>query len=133
MQRTHPAPLLVMFSLCALLAGCQRTPERRFDLKGKVVSVDKEHRQGTIAHEEIKGFMDAMTMPFNVKDDWAMEALAPGQTVEAVLVVQEDHSWIEGIRISKSDPAPESLNTVAFPEAGDQVPDFELINQDNQL
>ena len=102
MQSAYRAILIPVLSACVLLTACQHTPERRFDLKGNVISVDKEHRQVTIAHEEIKGFMEAMTMPFTVKEDWALEALAPGQTVEATLVVEENRSWIEGLRISKN-------------------------------
>jgi protein SCO1 len=132
MPKTYRAILLIFLSVGALLNGCQRTPERRFDLKGKVISVDKEHRQVTMAHEEIKGFMAAMTMPFTVKDDWALGVLAPGQTVEATLVVQEDRSWIEGIRISKTEPAPESAATTSVLKRGEEVPDFGLLNQDNK-
>lgn len=132
MQSTYRAILFMVLSACVLLTGCQQTPEHRFDLKGKVISVDKEHRQVTIAHEEIKGFMDAMTMPFTVKDDWALGALAPGQTVEATLVVQEDRSWIEGIRISKTETAPEPITSASALKRGDAVPDFELVNQDNK-
>jgi Cu/Ag efflux protein CusF len=91
--------LIVVLCACLLPLSCRRSPEQRFELKGKVVSVDKEHRQVTIAHEEIKGFMDAMTMPFNVRDDRALSALTPGQTVEATLVMQGDRSWIEGLKI----------------------------------
>jgi protein SCO1/2 len=131
MQRTYRALLIMAFSVCVLWTGCHKAPERRFDLKGTVISLDKEHRQVTIAHEEIKGFMDAMTMPFNVKEDWAMEALAPGQTVEAILVVQEDRSWIEGMRISKTVSTSDPVNTVVSLKRGDEVPDFELLNQDN--
>jgi protein SCO1 len=126
------AILISVLSACVFLIGCHRTPERRFDLKGKVISADADHRQVTIAHEEIKGFMEAMTMPFTVKDDWALSAFAPGQTVEATLVVQEDHSWIEGIKISNAEPAPEPVNTVSPLKRGDEVPNFELLNQDSK-
>jgi protein SCO1/2 len=132
MRNTCHAILISILSASVLLTGCQRTPERRFDLKGKVISVDKEHRQVTIAHEEIKGFMDAMTMPFTVKDDWALGVLAPGQTVEATLVVQEDRSWIVGIRISQTEPATEPATATSVLKPGDAVRDFELLNQDNK-
>lgn len=132
MQSIYRAVFIVALSACALMAGCQRAPERRFDLKGNVISVDKEHRQVTIAHEEIKGFMDAMTMPFTVKDDWALGVLAPGQTVEATLVVQGDRSWIEGINISKTEPAQDPLTATSVLKRGDAVPDFELVNQDSK-
>jgi protein SCO1/2 len=132
MTSKYCALLVVVLSVCALLTGCQKAPERRFDLKGNVISVDKEHRQVTIAHEKIKGFMDAMTMPFNVKEDWALEALAPGQAVEAILVVQADRSWIEGIRISKTVSTSDPVNTILPPQRGDEIPNFELLNQDNR-
>jgi protein SCO1/2 len=123
-----------VLAVCGAFAvsSCQRTPERRFDLTGKVVSVDRSQHQVTLAHEAIKGYMDAMTMPFNVKDDWALTVLAPGQTVRATLVVQEDRSWIEGLRISKTEPAVNSTVVSSTPRRGDEVPDFSLVNQDNK-
>ncbi|MDQ3753212.1 MAG: copper-binding protein, partial [Acidobacteriota bacterium] len=41
---------------------------RRFDLKGKIVSFDKGQQQIIIAHEDIPGLMEAMTMPFTLRD-----------------------------------------------------------------
>jgi len=114
------------------MSGCQRVPEQRYELKGKVVAVDKTQRQVTIAHEEIKGFMDAMTMPFNVKEDWALSALAPGQAVEATLVVKGDESWIEGLKISQREAADNSQTVEAIPKIEDEVPDFKLLNQDSR-
>jgi len=122
----------VLVALCMLLAGCRRPPEQRFELRGKVVAVDKAQRQVTIAHEKIAGYMDAMTMPFNVRDDWAIRVLAPGQAVEATLVVREDRSWIEGLRISMSEPLSEPAPINSEAKIGDVVPDFWLLNQDNR-
>ena len=70
-------------------------------------------------------------MAFNVREDWALEALAPGQAIEATLVLQGDQSWIEGIRISQSAAAGRPETTIAMPGIGEDVPDFKLINQDN--
>jgi protein SCO1 len=117
---------------CMQPMACRREPERRFDLKGKVVSVDKIRREATIAHEEIKGYMDAMTMPFSVKDDWALTALAPGQSVEATLVVTSDRAWIEGLRISQKASDPGAVPAQIDPKSGEEVPDFSLLNQDNK-
>jgi protein SCO1 len=117
---------------CLFVISCRRIPEQRYELKGKVVSVDKAQRQVTIAHEPIKGFMDAMTMPFDVKDDWALPVLAPGQVVEATLVVQEDRSWIEGLRISQGPVAEDTDLIGSMPKIGDEVPDFRLLNQDGK-
>jgi protein SCO1/2 len=129
MLRRGPVPVLVF---AFLLAACSRTPERKFELRGNVVSVDKNARQVTLAHEKIPGYMDAMTMPFNVRDDWALSALEPGQRIEATLVVREDRSWIEDIRISGTGPVENSPVSLPLPEPGDTVPDFSLTNQDGQ-
>lgn len=115
-----------------LMLGCQRDSGKRYELRGKVVSVDAEQRRVTVEHEEIKGFMDAMTMPFNIGDDWALSVLKPGQTIEATLVVKHDRSWIEGIRISQRAMADITGTSGSMPKIGDEVPDFQLINQDNQ-
>lgn len=126
-----PILLIAALSLVVATAACRKTPERRFEVKGKVVSVDRDQGTVTMAHEEIKGYMDAMTMPFNVRDEWAMSVLAPGQHVEATLVVQEDRSWIEGLVISKQQEHEERV-TGSVPKIGDEVPDFTLINQDDR-
>jgi len=115
-----------------MFASCQRAAEQRFELRGKVVAVDKAQRQVTIAHEQIKGFMDAMTMSFNVKEDWAMSVLAPGQAVEATLVVNGDRSWIEGLKISQRKDADSPDGASSTPKIGDEVPDFHLLDQDNK-
>jgi protein SCO1/2 len=120
-----------LFCVC-LITACQRTPEQRYALKGKVISVDKAQRQVIVAHEQIKGFMDAMTMPFNVGEDWALSALAAGQAIEATLVVQGDRSWIEGIRLSQGDPIDGSESTGSMPAIGESAPDFRLLNQDSK-
>jgi protein SCO1 len=124
--------LMLAIGACVLMISCQKEPERRFDLKGRVVSVNKSQREVTIAHEEIKGFMDAMTMPFNVKEDWALSELAPGQSVEATLVISGDKSWIEGFRISKQEAIPGAVAAIVDPKIGEEVSDFTLLNQNNK-
>jgi protein SCO1/2 len=128
--------LAALLGAFLLSLSCREVPIQRYELKGKVVSVDRAARQATIAHEAVKGFMDAMTMPFNVKDDWALDVLAPGQSVEATLVIQGDRSWIEGLRIHQEGAysgAPAAASTTAnLPEIGAEVPDFRLVNQDGK-
>jgi protein SCO1/2 len=104
-------------------------------LKGKVVSVDKRGSTVTIAHEAIPGYMEAMTMPFRLKDEWAFDKLAPGDQVTATLVVRGDRSWIEGIVFSRQEPIPEGEASPAAlnePAPGSEVPGFSLTNQDGK-
>jgi protein SCO1/2 len=130
--------------LCACLVGCQhepsaaelaRGPERRFELTGKVVSIDRSQREVTIAHDEIPGFMSAMTMPFSLKDEWAFDVLAPGDAITATLVVQSGMSWLEGIVVSKpggAPPATSGTGGLREPAIGGRIPPFSLVNQNGQ-
>ena len=108
---------------------------KRFDFKGKVVSVDKRKKQITVAHEDIKDYMPAMTMPFPLKDEWAFDVLVPGSTVAATLVVDSDSFWLEGIIISTGGNDIISTGKTELPpdtRIGQEVPDFVLVNQDGK-
>lgn len=118
--------------LSVLAAGCGDASRKEYDIRGQVVEVHADQGQVTLAHEAIPGYMDAMTMPFTVKDAWALSALAPGQFVEATLVVTRDRSWIENIRISGSGPVEEPAKLPVMPDPGDVIPNFSLMNQDGR-
>ena len=49
---------------------------------GKVLAVVLESGEIVIAHEEIKGFMDAMTMGYKVSSSSMLKAVHPGDTVQ---------------------------------------------------
>lgn len=61
--------------------------ERRYTLKGKVVKIERELKQVNIEHEEVKGYMEAMTMPFPLTDEKVLGRLKVGDKIEATLVV----------------------------------------------
>jgi protein SCO1/2 len=131
------------YLLIALLAltGCQpKSPQassdaQRYEIKGKVVSADKKNYQVTIAHEAIPGYMEAMTMPFTLREEWVYSELAPGTLIQATLVVDQGISWLENPVVTKiADPnlVGKSEETGVEPAAGAEVPNFSLVNQDNQ-
>jgi protein SCO1/2 len=132
---------LFSFSLCSLgLSSCQpkqrvRSPnEKHYDLKGRVVTIDKATREVTIAHEDIKDYMPGMTMPFSVPDDWVYEIAAPGNQITATLVVDGTRSWLEDVVITEDSTPVSGAPAVegAGPNVGDDVPDYRLINQDGK-
>lgn len=132
MSPLNPGIVVAFLLLGAFIGGCADSQNDSYNLKGRVVSVNPGKEQVTLEHEEIPGYMPAMTMPFKVKDAWALSVLAPGQIVEATLVVGKDQSWIENVRISGSESTGEPDAVSVIPEPGDQVPDFDLTNQDNK-
>ena len=79
--------------------------------------------------------MDAMAMPFKLKDEWAYDEMAAGDRVQATLVVSGDRSWLEGLVFVREMPdpaAPASTKGFVEPRPGDEVPDFALTNQDGK-
>lgn len=127
-------------------AGCRRASEpdsrlpsessaKTYKLRGKVVSTDAATGDVTLDHEAIPGFMDAMTMPYKLKDANVLSELHPGDVITADLVVSQqggdsllDHIVVVGQ--AKADYKPEVVYHVLAP--GDAVPDFKLRNQDGR-
>lgn len=103
-------PLIAMLLLlCLFLAACERKASaptnelKRYELKGKVVEIEAEKKRLKIEHEEIKGFMAAMTMWFLVKDDAHFSQAAVGSQISATLVYNatDNRSWLENLQVIK--------------------------------
>jgi protein SCO1/2 len=106
--------------------------EKRFDLKGKVVAVEVDKHLVTVAHEEVKDFMPAMTMPFVLPDESTLQFLATGDEITATLVVDRAQSWLENVTITRQSSDSSATTGVTEAKEGDEVPDYRLINQDNK-
>lgn len=141
-----------------LLSACsgKRAEERRYELKGKVVGVDRAKGEVSVEHEEVKGYMPAMTMPFPLRDPDALKVVEVGDHIQATLVVTDDTYWLESPAISKvskataagamglapTDPEaakgrPEAEDITApagpsEPQPGAALPDVKLVNQDGR-
>jgi protein SCO1/2 len=50
-----------------------------------------------IAHEAIPNYMEAMTMPFTIKEPGELTGLRPGDNILFRLRVTDSESWVEGI------------------------------------
>jgi protein SCO1 len=109
---------------------------KRYELRGKVLSFNKDTKIASIEHEEIPGYMEAMTMDFEIrKPEWAWEAITPGAVVNGDLVVDNPNGkyWLEvkGIVEAPSDnaasPMREDKATI-----GKEIPAFTLTNQDGK-
>ena len=131
----------------AVLAGCHSSPKpeaqgsaapafKVYKLRGKVVSTNPATGEVTVNHEAIPGFMDAMTMPYKLKDPSILSELHPGDTITADVLVSQnpdadillDHIVV--IAQGKPDYKPTVFYHVPTP--GDAVPDFKLHNQDGR-
>ena len=142
-------PRLVTSSLLALfvLAGCHSgqkasTPSaanqniKVYKLRGKVVSTNATKGEATLNHEAIPGFMDAMTMPYKLKDPSILGELHPGDVITADVLVSDnpdadvllDHIVV----VAQAKPDYKPGVSYHVPAPGDAVPDFKLRNQDGR-
>lgn len=133
-QKSTKGTIAVLLMICVcMVASCRRSgSEQRYDLKGKVLVVEPDKHLVTVSHEDIKGYMPAMTMPFTVRSESDLQILAPDDEITATLVIDGSHSWLEDLIITR-----QSANTAAMPgvtmaKEGDEVPNFTLRNQDNR-
>jgi len=129
------------------MAGCHSGPKppdqssdsqgfKVYHLRGKVISTNSATGEVTLNHEAIPGFMDAMTMPYKLKDPSILSELHPGDTITAdVLVSQNPDADVLLDHIVVVAQARPDYKPVVFyhvPEPGDAVPDFKLRNQDGR-
>ena len=136
----HPLPTLLLVAAC-LVPACRRDAPspaaKRYPIEGRVVEVDRSSRSVTLAHGDIPGFMPAMTMPFVVleRDAALLQAMAPGQSLRATLVVADSRYWLEELVVVGA-PVPiagaSALAAPREPQPGDVVPDAVLVDQDGR-
>ena len=127
--------LLESIIALVLLAGCSRPPAaKRYELQGRVVAVDPAAHTLTVAHQDVPGLMKGMTMPFPVGhgSDWVFRAIAPGDHIQATLVLS-DHAELQDISFTKSSAsAVDGTSALHIPQPGELVPNFALVNQDGR-
>ena len=127
--RQAAAILLIL----AAAAGCSRA--REYALQGQVLAVDRGRQEITIKHEDVQGFMPAMTMPFKVRDAKLLDTATPGDLVRATLVVESSAAYLSRIERTGRAPlaaSPETHTAMQTLERGNIVPDTVLIDQDGK-
>ena len=132
---------------CLVSAGCHSAPQpaaqassdsnfKVYHLRGKIVGTDPSTGEVNIDADAIAGFMDAMTMPYKLKNPGVMSDLHPGDTITADVFVSQgsdgavllDHIVV----IAQAKPDYKPTLEYHVPAPGDNVPDFALHNQDNR-
>ncbi|MCA1615588.1 MAG: SCO family protein [Acidobacteria bacterium] len=133
------AACLTLMLVSACRGAADDAPVSRYELRGTIVSFNKDQRQVVVAHEAVPGLMEAMTMPFTLKEPAAAyDAMKPGAQIHATLAVSGARSWLENPVITVAEPAPASSPAAASgsalsePVAGAEIPDFALVNQDGK-
>jgi len=147
--------VVAALAVAVLAGGCDRTPPssgnakatnaaatlppgtKTYEVKGVVVEVSLTNNQVRVQHEKIPGYMDAMTMPFDVKDTNELAGLAPGDNISFRMIVTEDDGWIDrvtrlGITTPIVNAPPESFRRAKEVEplqVGQEMPNYNFTNE----
>jgi protein SCO1/2 len=148
---------IALLTLALQLTSCAPSPEApivtpaepaekdsapmEYQVRGVIKGIPETGNSLRIHHEEIPGYMQAMTMPFSVKDRAEFANLELEQTISFTLHVTETESWIDQIQAAKSTPTPGQMPSIeSFRqvrdveplEVGDTMTNYPFTNQNNQ-
>lgn len=124
-----------------------KAKDERYALTGHVLRIDAERKVLVVRHDEIKGYMPAMTMEFVVSPG-DLAVAKPGQRIRAELVPAKEGGDFRLEKIWPDDQV--SADTIAasaaqlrqdthtrgknaYREIGENVPDFALYDQSGQV
>ena len=124
--------MIVLVTSTLSSCGGKPEPEHRYQLKGKVVEIDRKDKLVTVSHDDIPGYMVGMTMPFKLKDERLLKDMEEGDRIQATLVIAGLRSWLEEVVVTRETADPSDLSkssTWTEPKPGEEVPNFKLVNQ----
>jgi protein SCO1/2 len=120
---------------------------QQFPVTGMVLKVDQPHKIFVVSCQSIPGYMDAMVMPFEVREVEALNGLAAGMTIDFTLVVEKASNYAEHLQIRRYESVEQDpltarrlklLNQLSHPDLaksldiGQAVPDFTLTDQSHR-
>lgn len=114
------------------------TKVQTFQVRGVVREIQEGGKVAIIRHEEIPGYMAAMTMPFDVKAPEEMAEVKPGDKVGFRMTVTETDGWIDQIKVLERGVAEEAkpmvpevrvVREVEELEEGDLMPDYPFVTE----
>jgi protein SCO1 len=128
--------------LALLVSACggDTSDRREFTLQGQILSVAADHKEANIKHEDIKGFMAAMTMPYRVRDTKEFEPLVAGDLISATLVVVSNDAYLKDVKKVGNAPLETPVADASAPASsgfellkmGQPVPDGKFLDQDGK-
>jgi protein SCO1 len=137
--------------LCAtlLIGACDRgsqvtnSSSRSYEVRGIVRGTAPDRKTIDVEHEDIRGFMPSMTMPFSVSNPPEVAGLQKGDAISFRLTVTDNDSSIDRIKkigldevrlpVPSATPAIKSIaKDLPRLREGDVMPPFQLIDQDGK-
>jgi len=111
---------------------------KAYSVTGIVREVKVDGKTVVIKHDEIPGYMQAMTMPFEVRNPELLKDVTSGDRLKFQLRVTEDDGWIDELEVISRENqvnavAPEPgfrrVRDVEPLKVGDLMPDYPFTNE----
>ena len=97
MRKVLAALLLAALVACAKGKPLSEPGEKTYVVKGVVVGRDAADNTLRVDHEEIPGYMEAMTMDYPVRGSKVAELPADKSRIEARLHVHDERIWLTDV------------------------------------
>ena len=107
-------------------------------MQGQIFTVESDRLHAVIDHEEIKGFMMAMTMTYKMKDAKVLDGIVPGDLITATLTVVSNDAYVANVKktghkdVPKAAEAPAASSGFELLKIGADVPDAKFVDQDGK-
>jgi Copper binding periplasmic protein CusF len=93
---------LILLLLASLACGHKpeaKGPARHYQLRGRVVSLNRKDQTASIDAAEIPGYMEAMKMDYPIASKAEFDALSAGESIKATVNVYESGDYdLSGIQ-----------------------------------
>ena len=114
--------------------------DREYTLQGQILSIEPNRLQADVKHEEIKGFMAAMTMPYKVRDAKELADIKPGDLITSTLVVVSNDAYLKDVKkvgeaplaSASASSAPSASSGFELLKPGESVPDVPFLDQEGR-
>jgi protein SCO1/2 len=125
---------------CALVSACRPAPNQSttappsqwatYPARGVIQNIDADGRRALIEHEDIPGYMAAMTMTFSTRNPVELAGLAGGDEITFQLNVGEKESFIDAVQKTGRKKAVSTVSAATSPEPKvTELPDTLLIDE----
>lgn len=113
-RKSAAALLLLLLTFSLIFCGGVAEPEaeeapeeakaapasvEKYAIKGRIVSLHESEKTAVIDHEEIVGWMSAMTMGFPIRDDADWQKLKVGSQIEGTVFASDDGFYVGEIKV----------------------------------
>lgn len=130
-------PLTLLCVPLLFVVGCSRSQTRQYPLKGQIIAIGESKAihgrvEMTVRHEDIPGFMPAMTMGYFLKEGTRGDGLTAGDLFTATLVINGGELFVQDVHRTGHAALPADARPMRIMDvmgAGDAVPDDPLVDQ----